>query len=1305
MDYNLFSFNPKDFEHLVQALMQKILGNSSAIFGEGPDGARELTYEGTANFDSTQWDGYWVVQAKYKSKADDKEDDFKWIKKNYQQEIKKFKDTKRKLRCPDNYIFITNANLSAVQESGGWDKMKELTSQDKTIIRNISLIPYDALCRLLDNNRDVATTYSSFILSGDILQTLYQHLNKQNNPKEAICRFLHREFNDELNAKLIQAGDLTNQVKIEKVFIDLYATESGQINKDNETKFVADFIQDANKSCRKKYLKKQVLIGEAGAGKSTLSQFIVQLYSAFFLKNSNTTHQEERNFIKEYNTEEIPLPTCIRFPFKIVLKEYADWIKSQDSGNSVSVISYLSALIRKESGLEFNNFDLIELLPKLSFIFIFDGLDEVPTTSNRDIVVKEINYFIENELQEICDAMVLATTRPQGFSDEFSPQKFEHLKVCELTPELCLCYLERLLKQIENSQKERGRLITVLQKSMSEEITQRLMSTPLQATIMTLLVKSGGEPSHNRFHLFKDYYETIMKREKQKAVHTSVLKEHERLINEIHFKIAYNLQKTSENAQNPSAYLTMDDFSTFIKQYLKEEGYREDDIISIASKICENVTERLVFLSEVQDGKVGFVIRSMQEFFAANYFLSKTDDQIRELLDNISQNIYWRNTFLFLIGGIHANNRKGLIERTITLCEKLNGINLSPHEENTNSILKSGSWLALDILIEGTFSDCPRDLNIFGNLLQPLFEIPYINSHKKINQLPQTILKDWILEDIEKKLQNPETEQTAIGVLTLLTANNTIGSDVEKILENYWNYNKAKKESFLLNSQYQQFSPTEYDIKKTIEFINNYTPEITFRHTNIFVKSLKIAKYRKLFHPHKILEILFLCLIRWKYSFTYTQIIPNIFSFSNSELSNEDIDIKLDDDHRESITNYCSANYKTIEENSYEYKKRQTILKELIKIYKQHELNYIVSYLTFIKEPSKERAKTLICDLFNQGDFIYHFFLKKSKHLWYLNFIFERLPEFNKNTINDIIRVIDDNEFIISGSKIETIYDHLRHANFSRLQSDEFKIENIYNLIIQNNKEETALIAISSIFLDDHIFNRLDSLLDKDKELLCKASNEKNVMSDSYLRSLLFLLPNYLNQTETKNLIDSLNIHLFPNITHAFNFEIYFGKQFNEKTIKNILSILNASICLKQTSNIIYLFPIMHRDSIDTTNAFIHIDKKQFIEIEYCEQKAKEYKLISYLILCITEYDKDYLFGEIEYLYHSGSNIFAIIIQYISSYQFNRIWLEEFIVQTITKMEKIGINDNSLYGKYYEYLKTLSEKKNSDIRIEKDNQG
>ena len=66
-DYDLNRLGEREFEHLAQALIKKIIGLGTITFGDGPDGGREATYFGKAPYPSQceQWDGHWIFQAKY----------------------------------------------------------------------------------------------------------------------------------------------------------------------------------------------------------------------------------------------------------------------------------------------------------------------------------------------------------------------------------------------------------------------------------------------------------------------------------------------------------------------------------------------------------------------------------------------------------------------------------------------------------------------------------------------------------------------------------------------------------------------------------------------------------------------------------------------------------------------------------------------------------------------------------------------------------------------------------------------------------------------------------------------------------------------------------------------------------------------------------------------------------------------------------------------------------------------------------------------------------------------------------------
>jgi molecular chaperone DnaK (HSP70) len=176
--YNFYGFTSSEFEDLVQALFQKLLGNSSIVYGLGADGARELTYTGAANFGSpleTQ-DGLWIVQAKFKSRDIGEKDQYSWVKTQFINEMRKFESGKYPL--PNQYIFVTNSVLTPALEYGGRDRMQAILDSKKEVIPNIYIVAYDELCKLILNNADVRLAFNHLLHPGDQLFEIKEILSQ-----------------------------------------------------------------------------------------------------------------------------------------------------------------------------------------------------------------------------------------------------------------------------------------------------------------------------------------------------------------------------------------------------------------------------------------------------------------------------------------------------------------------------------------------------------------------------------------------------------------------------------------------------------------------------------------------------------------------------------------------------------------------------------------------------------------------------------------------------------------------------------------------------------------------------------------------------------------------------------------------------------------------------------------------------------------------------------------------------------------------------------------------------------------------
>jgi len=97
---NFQGFSPDSFEQFIRALALKVLGHGVTIFGNGPDGGREATFEGKVSFPSPPeniWDGYGVLQAKFKEKIETTQKDQQWAKSQLEAELNKWVVKERRL--------------------------------------------------------------------------------------------------------------------------------------------------------------------------------------------------------------------------------------------------------------------------------------------------------------------------------------------------------------------------------------------------------------------------------------------------------------------------------------------------------------------------------------------------------------------------------------------------------------------------------------------------------------------------------------------------------------------------------------------------------------------------------------------------------------------------------------------------------------------------------------------------------------------------------------------------------------------------------------------------------------------------------------------------------------------------------------------------------------------------------------------------------------------------------------------------------------------------------------------------------
>ena len=793
MDYDFSRLSTRSFEQMIQSISLSILGGGVTIFGDGPDGGREATFEELHNFPSSNspWKGYGVIQAKFRQRPT--QSNSTWAVKELRAELTKLAKVSAGKK-PEFYIFVTNVVLSPVAGTGGKDRISTLIDKYKKQIgiKDFRVWDYDQLCSFLDICPAVRNAYRAWITPGDVLAAIISHMKPQTESfREIMLNFVQKELRGEQYVNLGQAGhNSKDRIPLATVFVDLPIKEAGIIKEygaylqgevSNRNEEVIGALAKLNKvsgqlldgeslSKRQAVLShgvvrhpgKIVFIGGPGQGKSTLTQFFCQLHRCCFIKQHSlrplTSEVEEACglLFSQSKEEGLELPSNARFPLRVELNKFAAALAN---GACTSLFGFILNRIKDRSERDLSSDDLRCWLANYPWLIALDGLDEVPASSNREQVLESIQDFLIDAAESNADILLVATSRPQGYDDDFSQSTYTHYKLAELDVADALHYAEKLINRRWGDDEDKVQtLLARMQRACKEESTIRLMKSPLQVTIMALLVESLGEPPKERWRLFNEYYQVINRREKERDIPAAkLLNSFQADIDFIHQKVGVYLQVESERSGKTDALLTEDEFSKIISLRLNAEGHDGENGQKFKYAVIEAALERLVFLVAPQEGRIGFEIRSLQEFMAAQAITSGSDEQIASRLRSIAHASHWRNVFLFAAGRCF-HERQYLRDNIFTICSELNEGDAREINSGINKVLLIGSELALDIIEDGVISNQPGQLRIFSRLALRLLDLSNVQLLNRLAQIYRAGLEDLYREAINQRLSNRDAK-------------------------------------------------------------------------------------------------------------------------------------------------------------------------------------------------------------------------------------------------------------------------------------------------------------------------------------------------------------------------------------------------------------------------------------------------------------------------------------------------------------------------------------------------------------------
>jgi len=769
-DYDLSKLSPRDFEHLVQALATRVVGPGVTVFGDGPDGGREVTFTGRMDYPSQSeaWDGHLVIQCKAKVRpSGDPGTDGAWAAGQYKKELDAWLE-KPRTRRPEYFIAATNVVLSPKADTGGKDKLVALLEEyaPKLGIKGYGIWDHDQIGRYLDAHADIRRAYAPFVMLGDVLHELATALGGEAPPdfEQTMAEFLQSELLADTYARIEQAGHTPEaRAPLARVFTDIEATRfpvaedkempgpgilvtlleaaserlvptgtrepDASVDEHGHTEVDGRDPAQGGRPARGRF----VLVGGPGQGKSTIGQFLCQLHRAAILRDRPSLEEGARRTLEgilaDAHSSQVMLPTARRFPLRVELSDLASKLAK---GEADSLLTYVASLIRLRTGREVTVHLLRRWLGMHPWLLVLDGLDEVPATSNRTAVLRTITDFWVIGSEAKADLFVVATTRPQGYTGDFDEQLYDHRYLRHLSLKRALHYARRLCDVRFAHDKVRADLVyeRLQEAASASQAVQKLLRTPLQVTMLAGLANASGSPPEQRWSLFSAYYRFIYVREAEKTNPASkLLQIHARDVEAIHRKVALHLHRTSELAGSTEAMLDVDTFRRIIERRLDSEGIEGIERTKLATDLVSAALDRLVLLVPVRAGQIGFELRPIQEFMAAEAMLAGSDTQVRARLLAMGRAPHWRQVLLFACAKCFGDvSTERFRDAVVDICAAAD----DPSVDESLAIVRAGSRLALDLLSEAVTRPGSKYHRLFLERALGLVNLPAESAHTRL---------------------------------------------------------------------------------------------------------------------------------------------------------------------------------------------------------------------------------------------------------------------------------------------------------------------------------------------------------------------------------------------------------------------------------------------------------------------------------------------------------------------------------------------------------------------------------------------
>lgn len=505
--------------------------------------------------------------------------------------------------------------------------------------------------------------------------------------------------------------EASRRIPLEDIYIPLSVVPERSIEEVEDTPRINPYI----------FLKpgsKNVILGDPGSGKSTLTSFLALAGINKALQARCDAHEDNRLTVV------------------ITLRRYADELKHR---RNLPMLDYILEVAQADFNMIGLHGDFFNYyIESGQAILLFDGLDELPSKEFKSLIRQRIDSFAESFPVNT----VIVTSRLVGyeaesrFDNSYGHYRVAKLKVSEIERFINDWYAARIDDVVEKN-RNAADLVKIIKHPDSDSIRE-LARNPLLLTIVALVHRIDAVLPDQRVVLYQKCTETLLntwykaKRQDEEAAKGRIERR-----NRIRVEaIAYWMHRRSLKGKGRSVAPRAELIEFLTKHISEHESLRPQDELAEdqAEIFVDFIKNSAGLLIEAGDGLYSFIHLTFQEYLCATHLAAfgetgGTASIWKELRGDL-QNPRWREVVRLLVASLRSTQAQTyFVERLL--------------EGGDTKLSRDNSLLLLGLLRDAIEPAENHVNEIIINCFQTLFNL---TDRGDVNAVVQSFLH-WLLKE------------------------------------------------------------------------------------------------------------------------------------------------------------------------------------------------------------------------------------------------------------------------------------------------------------------------------------------------------------------------------------------------------------------------------------------------------------------------------------------------------------------------------------------------------------------------------